>query len=680
MISGIVLFASGTRVYAQQAIQGYEVAQLKFEGNKQLSTDQLVSVIRTRQTPMGIWKWIYHRMGEKEYLGGQKPEYFDPIIFDSDLRQLRQYYQDHGFFHAAIDTNILMQPEDRSVAITIKIFEGPRSYIDTIIYKGIDALPPDVSGLLMANKQISVGAPFVVEQVEAELRRFITVFANNGYINVKADTVTAVRYASTNNYKISFSFTPGIRYQFGTITVQQDSSTKNHIDSSVVLQHLDYASNDFYSEQKKIESERNLNRLGVFEASKIENLPLTPTDKYIPTRIKVRTRPFQEFTPELGINDENNAFNISTGAAYDHRNIFGGAQNFSTQLRLTMQSPNGSGFNTILRGNTLRDSSLVAKMELTSQITWPYFLNNKTSITATFSGSIDKQKAYYLPLLITRLGTMSQTATYTKMFIDWTMQLSHPTTVATQTDTQFTVGYEFEKQFNSILTFTLQRDKRNDLFYPSEGFFHSLSVEEGGLLPHSFGKTIGIDLPYAQYFKSVVTGQWYWDEFGQQILIWATRLHVGGALLYDHSPLDVPFTQRFYAGGSGSVRGWQARVLGAVPDPELGGDALIEGTTEARWNPLRNAGSLWFFEVNKLSFVFFYDLGNVWSEPKQIRVTEVAMATGFGLRYNTVAGPIRIDFGMKVYDPESQIWITQRRFFPETFSGGIIHLGVGHTF
>jgi outer membrane protein assembly factor BamA len=66
-----------------------------------------------------------------------------------------------------------------------------------------------------------------------------------------------------------------------------------------------------------------------------------------------------------------------------------------------------------------------------------------------------------------------------------------------------------------------------------------------------------------------------------------------------------------------------------------------------------------------------------------MRVTELGIATGFGLRYNTIAGPIRIDFGMKVYDPDApeiRQWITQKRFFPETFAFGIIHLGVGHTF
>ncbi len=59
------------------------------------------------------------------------------------------------------------------------------------------------------------------------------------------------------------------------------------------------------------------------------------------------------------------------------------------------------------------------------------------------------------------------------------------------------------------------------------------------------------------------------------------------------------------------------------------------------------------------------------------------MDGGIGIRYNTVAGPIRIDFGMRVFDPDAATghqWIYQKIFFKETVSSGQIHLGVGHTF
>jgi outer membrane protein assembly factor BamA len=326
---------------------------------------------------------------------------------------------------------------------------------------------------------------------------------------------------------------------------------------------------------------------------------------------------------------------------------------------------------------------------LTMQVVQPYFLNNKTSFSAAFSAILDKQTSYYIPSLSFRFGTQSQTATYTRLFIDWNLQLSDPKTVGVQQDSSFNKLIKdlgFEKQFNSFITVTLQRDKRNDIFYPSAGIFQSISIEEGGFFPRTFGGTLGLNLPYSQYVKLTLDGQWYLDPSNIRNLIWAMRSRAGVALPYGDSPLkDIPLTQRFYSGGSGSVRGWRARSLGTMPDTlrNLGGNAMLEGTIEARWNLLNGAGSLWFLDLEKISLVFFYDFGNLWTAPQKMRLSEIAMAFGFGLRYNTIAGPIRIDFGMKLYDPDAPAtrrWVTQKRFFPETFTGGEFHLGVGHTF
>ncbi len=680
-----LLLVSLTTAVAQMTGSDYEVERLRFEGNKALKDDQLLEVIRTRETPWGLWKWIYRRFN-KEILGGQKPQYYDPVTFASDYFQVKRFYVDNGFFNAKIDTSVLLAPEKQEAYLTFFINEGKRSMIDTIIDQGFEGLPPDVLEELHSNRLVATGEPYVSSKLEAELRRIVNTFANSGYINVKVGPISAERFASTNNITVKFSVTPGKRYVFGAITVQQDTATQQRIDTTIVLRHLDFTTGEVYSEQKKIESERNLNRLGIFAATKIENaIPRSSVEgTAIPVKVLTRTRAFQELTPEIGVNDENNAFNVLLGIGYNHRNFFGGARNFSTHLRLNLQSLQDIRVKTFFNGTALRDSLLVTKAELTVQLTQPYFINNKTSITGALSAILDKQRTYYVPSLNSRIGTISQTATYTKFFIEWNLQLSDPKTVATQQDTVLKEE-GFEKQFNSIIALTLQRDKRNDLFNPSEGFFHSISLEEGGSLPRIFGKFLGLDLPYSQYVRLSLVGQWYWDASRKQDLIWATRWRFGAAFLYGHSPLPVPLTQRYFAGGSGSVRGWTARALGVMPPEERdqGGDALFEGNTEARWNLLKGAGSLLFLDLEKISLVFFADCGNVWTEPSKLQLPEVAVAAGFGLRYNTIAGPIRIDFGMKVYDPDapsSRKWIIQKRFFPETFSQGVIHLGVGQTF
>jgi outer membrane protein insertion porin family len=145
--------------------------------------------------------------------------------------------------------------------------------------------------------------------------------------------------------------------------------------------------------------------------------------------------------------------------------------------------------------------------------------------------------------------------------------------------------------------------------------------------------------------------------------------------------IPVPITRRFYSGGSESIRGWKSRELGAVPVPNQGGNALFEAHLEGRWHLFQNAGNFWFINLENISVVGFYDLGDIWGDVKQIRLSEMAMAGGIGFRWDTIAGPIRIDFGMRVYDPfdsSNRKWFTQRRFFHDTYS--LVHFGIGHTF
>jgi outer membrane protein assembly complex protein YaeT len=670
-------------VLAQVTAQKYEVGQLRFDGNETLNDDQLLNVMITRETPWGIWKWIYRRF-DREILGGQKPEYFDHISFSADYHQIKQFYLDNGFIHSQIDTSIRIQSEKEMVLLDIRINEGRRSLIDTIVYHGFENIAPDVIDEITSNKQIEIGQPYIKKKVEEESRRIIEVFANNGYLNVKLVSVEAFHYASTDNFALVFDFNPGKRFRFGNIAVEQDTASSEYINPTVILRHLDFEDGEYYSEQKKVESERNLNRLGVFETTKIENAVTDTSSEItrIPTRVLVRTRSFQELTPEIGVNDENNAFNVLFGIGYSHRNFLGGARNFSTRLRLNQQSMQ---FLSLFNGNALKDTSLISKVEWTVKFVQPYLINNKTSFIAAISAMLDKQTTYYNPSLSLRLGTQSQTATYTRLYIDWNLQLSDPKKVVTQQDT---INQElgFIKQFNSFITVTLQRDKRNDVFYPSAGIFQSISIEEGGFLPRTFGGTFGLDLPYSQYVKLTLNGQWYFDPSKKQDLIWAMRAQAGGAILYGDSPLkEIPLTQRFYSGGSGSVRGWRARSLGAMPIElrNLGANALLEGTIEARWNLLKEAGSFWFVDLEKISLVFFYDFGNIWPEPRKVCLSEIAMAFGLGMRYNTIAGPIRIDFGMKLYDPDVPItrrWVTQKEFFSETVKNGILQIGFGHTF
>lgn len=669
--------------HAQISWREMEVAKIRFDGNEELRDEALMATIQTHETPSGIWKFFY-KISEKL---GDKPEYFDPIVFEADYIRLQAFYRDQGFFNCKIDTAIAVNLGDKTVELIFRIDEGKRSLIDTLELRGFSDLPYDLMQEITQHPLIKEGDPFVMDQVVAERARIVNAFFNNGYVGVRViDSVHAVRYASTNNIKLPFAFTPGRRYQFGEISIQQDSTAVGRVEEDVIRRHLDFATGDFFNESKRVDSERNLNRLGVFEASRIEAGlgPQSDSLLEVPTRVFVRARPFQELLPEIGVNDENNAFNILMGIGYNNRNFYGGARNFSTRFRIQVQSIQEVEFSRVFGETGLRDSSVIGNAEISAQMTQPFFLNNKTSFTPSLSVMVDKRHKYYFnPILRGSLRVLSQTATYTTASVDWNLERIGYEPIDAKTGALFLDSLSIDRrpQFNSIITFTLQRDKRNDVFYPSAGFLHSTSLEEAGLLPAAIG---GIsDLPYSRYIKISGLGQWYWDPSAQRKLIWALRLRGGIAELYGHSPAPIPINRRFFAGGSGSVRGWKARELGAVYPASEGGNVLFEANLEARWNLLKNAGRLGFVEFNKFSLVVFYDMGNVWKDVKNVRLNEVAMAAGIGIRYDTVAGPIRIDFGFRVYDPDApseKRWITQKSFFTETLSNFVPHFGIGHAF
>ena len=490
-----------------------------------------------------------------------------------------------------------------------------------------------------------------------------------------------------SNVALVFTFTPGPRYHFGRIHIEQDSTVVERVDPEVILRHLDFSEGDYYSEGKKIDSERNLNRLGVFDRVQIGYLlsQLLDSSVGLPTRVFVRPRSFHELSPEVGVGEERNALNIQLGVGYNNRNFLGGARNLSTRLRLSIQSIQDVNFWRVFSQTGLKDTTVISTAELSTQMIQPFFISNKVSLIWTISALLEKEKYYFIPILRNRIGFNWQQATYTKVFIDWNLERISFSSVVPNIDSSIINNLTLDRrpQFNSILTLTMQRDKRNDLFSPSNGFFHSGAVEEAGLLPASSGSLFGLELPYSRYVKLSAVGQWYWDPGKDEKLIWALRTRGGFAELYGHSPAPVPFTRRFFAGGSGSVRGWSARELGSVPTPSEGGTALLEGSFEARWHLFKNFGRIWFLELPKLSLVFFYDAGNVWTEVKQMRTSEIAMAAGFGIRFDTIAGPLRVDFGFRTYDPFEPVgrrWVTEKRFFLETFTHGVLHFGVGHAF
>ena len=670
---------------AQPASQRqFEITSITLEGQKSFNVGELRTQMTTRETPGFFNKFLYNSISERL---GRKNEYLNPVAFAADAERIRKFYENRGFSEIRVDTAMRFDRDRGTVDLTIRINEGYRSVIEQVLYKGIVDQPPEVWEDIRRSPRIYAGDPFSRQGLDEEVNRVIRIFADNGFPNATfirdPDSSYARRYASTKNYFIRLIFHPGHRYLFGPITVRQEIDTargeqpRPDITDDIVLRQMDYQPGDFYSLARRIDSERNLNRLGIFDLRRIETAVPRAQDSsiFVPSLVTIRPRNKHELAPELLVSDQDGAFNLGGGLGYINRNFFGGARTFNPRLRFQTQTlgrfPNYFKV----------DDDAVSNLDLTFELVQPYVLTNRVKGTWSFSYILDKQKPYLQYIFRNKFGFSGRFAEFTTGNLEWTLE-----SVELRKNQNFKAileNYLEPEQFNSILSFTIQRDMTNDLFSPTEGFVHAATVEEAGLISLA-AHHIFPNLPFTQFVRGILVGRWYSDKTDHRFLILASKLKAGIEEKYGESRGDslrtIPQTHRFFAGGGNSIRGWASRDLIASGDPQLGGNLSLEASLEVRTNLLQGLRDGF---LDKMWLVQFIDIGNVWGDVKDFQLATVAMATGIGIRYETPFGPFRLDWGIRIFNPAESSghqWITERRLIGETFRDGVFQFGIGHAF
>jgi outer membrane protein assembly factor BamA len=667
----------------------FEVTSIEFTGNASLTGAELLRQMTTRETPGFVGK-LLNSISQSI---GPPDEFLDPASFSGDVDRIRSYYESRGFSEARIDTQLAYDAEDRTVDITVRIDEGYRSIVDSLEIRGLEDASTPIMEEVLGSRRLTQGDPFNVALLEEEVRRIVRVLNDNGYPRASfvRDSSWARRYASTRNYDIYLVFSMSLPYAFGPVTITQEVDTtrgetlRSDITDELVMDHLDYAPGQLFSLQKKLNSEANLNRLGIFELHTIELAvpPESDSTRLVRSRINLRPLDKHELAPDVFVSDEDGAFNLGAGLGYTNRNFLGGGKRFSTRLRFRTQT---------LREFPdffARNSDAIANLDLTFELSTPYVFSNRNTGTWSLSFVLDKQIPYLQNIVRSKLGLVMRTGRYTTNYLDWiiesvVLQVNDNFEPSSQDEeTRRAIRLLQEQQQNSILSFTITRDRSNDLFTPSEGFVHTVTLEESGILP-SLLRGVVPDLRYTQFYRVVLMGRWYADVTDRRFAVLALKVRAGWEGKYGESYSDtsraIPQTHRFFAGGGSSVRGWGSRDLIARGDPQLGGNLLYEASVELRTNVfqgLRND------VLDKVWLVTFLDIGNLWRQPGDFQLKTVAAAVGLGFRYDTLFGPFRIDWGIRVYNPMAPVgqqWISQKQLFAQTFKEGVFHFGIGHAF
>ena len=203
----------------------------------------------------------------------------------------------------------------------------------------------------------------------------------------------------------------------------------------------------------------------------------------------------------------------------------------------------------------------------------------------------------------------------------------------------------------------------------------SLGMKLGRIKSNENGFREIFNLAPSQYFKSEVDYIKYWSVGFKRVL--AFRTFIGIAIPFGNSNF-IPFTRSYYAGGSNDNRAWQAYKLGP------GSSSRFNEFNEANFKIAFNVEYRYPI-IKRLNGAFFIDSGNIWnfnnnvSDSKQVfnnlrDLSELAIGSGFGLRYDFDYFIFRLDTGFKTYDPsliKADRWFSQLNLKKAVFNVGI---------
>ena len=239
------------------------------------------------------------------------------------------------------------------------------------------------------------------------------------------------------------------------------------------------------------------------------------------------------------------------------------------------------------------------------------------------------------------------------------------------------------------MNFSWTKDTRENI---KDNSFYRVrwKVESAGLILNEFAKAVDApkdtlgsylinDVAYSQYIKAEVEYIKHWDLNYQNKF--AFRSFVGIAVPYGNSE-SIPFTRSYFAGGGNDNRGWQAYELG----PGSSGGVL--DFNEANFKITLN-NEYRFKLFGAFNGALFIDAGNIWNtldnitEPEETFTSlkdlqDIAISSGFGLRYDFGFFVFRLDIGFKTYDPT---YSKEKRWFTDyNFGNAVYNIGINYPF
>ncbi|MCA3148089.1 MAG: outer membrane protein assembly factor BamA [Burkholderiales bacterium] len=562
-----------------------KIREIRIVGNQAFSDRELL-----KQLQLTTPGW-FTRLTKRDQYSRQK--------LSADIETLRSFYLDRGYLEFKVEsTQVAISTDRRDIFITMVVSEGQKFTVSDIKLSG------EVFGRqdeLMKLIRLKPGQVFNGTKLNESTKAISERMGNYGYAFAEANAIPEIdREKSTVAFNILVD--PGRRAYVRRINIVGNERTKDE----VIRREFRQLEGAFFDGEKVRRSRDRVDRLGYFEEVNIETPNVPGAPDLVDVNLAVKEKPTGNLSLGAGFSSSDRLI-LTAGFAQD--NIFGTGNRFALQI------------NTSSSDRTLSISQ-----------TNPYFTIDGVSqsfdiYTRTFKPNELDLGQYTLKSTGTGLGF----GIPIDDFASFQAGLAYENTriETTPNSPQRYLDYVRNNgSSSSALTAALGwvRDDRNSALAPTKGTLQKLTFDVTvpvlDLRYYRLGAQYQKYLPMTDAFTLAFNGQFDWGR--------------------GFSGKKYPLFKNYYAGGIGSVRGYESGSLSQDRDPKdntpLGGASRLIGNVELIF-PFPGVDS------RAVRMYTFLDAGNTFPEGKTPDFADLRYSTGIGVSWLSPLGPLRFSYG-----------------------------------
>ena len=664
--------------------------------------------------PFGLWvynafvnkegklsRWIFNKLAAK-------PVLISTVNPDVRIKVVRNLLNEYGYFNGATAYELVPDKKDpRKAKIAYQITMNPPYTIDSVYYvpmrNRVDSLLPRVSGERLLRK----GDNFNVVRLQAERERIADMLRDHGYYYFRPEYMVYQADTTITPGKVSLRVVPkegmprnalrpwklgkvdfylnGYRNEPPTDSIRYKDLTihyegKLRVRPSVLYNRLYFRPGDRYSQTQQERSQTALARLGTFRYSEFQYVPRDTMRRQDTLDLRINTVYDLPLDGELELNvTAKSNDQIGPGAVFSvtKRNMFGGGETFGVKLRGSYEWQTG---NKLDAGGSKINSY---ELGLSTTLTFPRLLfptlgkrDLNFPATTTFRLYADQMnRARFFKML-----SFGGDASYEFQPSATSHHNVTPFKLAYNLLQHTTVEFDSIADNNKALMKSLQ-----DQFVPSMSYTYTYddspitskrhhvwlqgSITQAGLLMDAAYAIAGkafdkegkklFGNPFAQFIKGTVEARYNYQLGENQRLV--GRIMAGAIYSYGNAR-TAPYNEQFYVGGANSVRAFTIRSIGPgryYQSSEENKYAYIDRTGDLKFE----ANLEYRFQImGDLHGATFLDCGNIWllrEDPDRPGgrlkaghfFKDLALGTGFGIRYDMDFLVIRFDVGIGLHLP-----------------------------